>query len=313
MRATVVAWLALVAVNGALWVESRSVSREQAELSKQFAESSEQMERQRASSSERQRFEKLKALAHDKTPVEPLGIATLRDLLIEAERGLAVERLALDFRSAARLPAGLDGNRINASFQGSLDGLFGYLVRVEAMHLPLLTETFSLRSDGPGRSPGSRNTIAIRWLALWPLDVESAPIALVPAEVESLTAWIERPRPLDLGRDLFAFGNIAPEREARPLETAPEIEAASPELPETEDLVEEAPPSPELTGFVLVRPELESDVRRRVLAAMRYEGTVRLVQVGDHIGGYVVERIDARESVTLADAETGERLLLRLE
>ena len=135
----------------------------------------------------------------------------------------------------------------------------------------------------------------------------------MPAEVESLTAWIERPRPLDLGRDLFAFGNIAPELEVRPLETAPEIEAASPELPETEDVVQEVPPSPELTGFVLVRPELESDVRRRVLAAMRYEGTVRLVQVGDHIGGYVVERIDARESVTLADARTGERLLLRLE
>ena len=106
MRPTVVAWLALVAVNGALWVESRSVSREQAELRKQFAESSEQMERERASSSERQRFEKLKALAHDKTPFEPLGVAPLRDLLIEAERGLAVERLALDFRSAARLPAG---------------------------------------------------------------------------------------------------------------------------------------------------------------------------------------------------------------
>ena len=312
MRPAVVAWLALIAANGALWVESRSVSQEKAELSHQLSESSEQVERERASSSERQRFEKLKALAHDKIPVEPLGVAPLRDLLIEAERGLAVERLALDFRSAARLPAGLDGNRINASFQGSLDGLFGYLDRVEAMHLPLLTETFSLRSDGPGTSPGSRITIAIRWLALWPLDVESAPIALVPAEVESLTAWIERPRPLDLGRDLFAFGNIAPELEVRPLETAPEIEAASPELP-TEDLVQEAPPSPELTGFVLVRPELESDVRRRVLAAMRYEGTVRLVQVGDHIGGYVVERIDARESVTLADAGTGERLLLRLE
>ncbi len=313
MRPTVVAWLALVAVNGALWVESRSVSREQAELKKQFAESSEQVERERASSSERQRFETLKALAHDKIPVEPLGVAPLRDLLIEAERGLAVERLALDFRSAARLPAGLGGNRIDASFQGSIDGLFGYLDRVEAMRLPISTETFSLRCDGPGLSPGSRMTIAIRWLALWPLDVESAPIALVPAEVESLTAWIERPRPLDLGRDLFAFGNIAPELEARPLETAPEIEAAPPELPETEDLVHEASPSPELTGFVLVRPELESDVRRRVLAAMRYEGTVRLVQVGDHIGGYVVERIDARESVTLADAGTGERLLLRLE
>ena len=307
MRPTVVAWLALVAVNGALWVESHSVSRDQAELSALLAGSSEQVERERASLSKRQRFDKLKALAHDKT-AEPLGIAALRDLLIEAERGLAVERLALDFRSAARLPAGLDGNRINASFQGSLGGLFGYLDRVEAMHLPLSTETFSLRSDGPG----STITIAIRWLALWPLDVDSLPIAFLPAEVESLTAWSERPRPRSLGRDLFAFGNI-PELEARPHETAPEIEAAPPEPPETEAHIQEEPPSPELAGFVLVRPELESDVRRRVLAAMRFEGSVHLVQVGDHIGGYVVERIDARESVTLADAGTGERLLLRLE
>ncbi len=141
-------------------------------------------------------------------------------------------------------------------------------------------------------------------------------MALVPAEVQSLTAWMERPRPLDLGRDLFAFGHIAIELLAAHPETAPEIEAEPPEpdeTDETEDLVQQVPPNPELTGFVLVRPELESDVRRRVLAAMRYEGTVRLVQVGDHIGGYVVERIDARESVTLADAGTGEKLLLRLE
>ncbi len=307
MKPTVVAWLALVVVNGALWVESRSVAREQVELSNQFAASSNQVERERASSSERQRFEKLKALAHDKTQAEPLGIAPLRVVLIEAERGLAVERRALDFRSAARLPAGFDGNRINASYQGSLGGLFGYLSRVEAMQLPLSTDTFSLRSAG------STITLAIQWSALWPRDVESAPIALGPAEVESLAAWIERPPPLALARDLFAFGNIAPELESAPPETAPELEAAPPELPKTEGHVQEAPPSPELTGFVLVRPELESDVRRRVLAALRYEGTVRLVRVGDHIGGYVVERIDARESVTLADAGTGERLLLLLE
>ena len=311
MRPALVAWLALIAANGALWVESRSVSQEKAVLSHQLSESSEQVERERASSSERQRFENLEALARDKTPAEPLGIAPLRDLLIEAERGLAVQRLALDFRSAARLPADLDGNRIDASYQGSLDGLFGYLARVEAMQLPLLTETLSLRSAGSSLS--STITLAIRWLALWPHDVESAPIAIVPAEVESLTAWIERSRPLDLDRDLFAFGNIAPELEALPIETAP-APAAPRELLETEDVVREVvPPSPELAGFVLVRPELESDVRRRVLAAMRYEGTVRLVQVGDHIGGYVVERIDARESVTLADARTGKRLLLRLE
>lgn len=308
MRPTVVVvWLGLVAVNGALVVSGRSVSRERAALSARLAEISQQVESERASSSERQRLENLMVLAREKIPTEPLGIAPLRAFLTEAERGLAVERLALGFRPAAQIPAGFDGNRINASFRGSLDGLFAYLERLEAMRLPLSTEALTLRRDA------DVTTLVISWFALWPLDAEAAPEALVPVDVQSLTAWLDRPRPGNLGRDLFAFRNIPPELEAARSEIA---RLARPEPDVAEDVVQEAPPmrpSPELTGFVLVRPELETDVRRRVLAAMRYDGTVRLVKVGDRIGGYVVERIDARESVTLTDAGTGERLLLRLE
>ena len=64
---------------------------------------------------------------------------------------------------------------------------------------------------------------------------------------------------------------------------------------------------------MLARPELERDVARRVLAALRFEGEVRLFQVGDAVGDYVVEAIEARESVTLARRSDGRRLRLVLE
>jgi hypothetical protein len=73
------------------------------------------------------------------------------------------------------------------------------------------------------------------------------------------------------------------------------------------------PPPPRLTGFVIARAELESDVDRRVLAALRFEGELRLVGVGELVGSYRVEEIDARESVVLVHQESGERLELFLQ
>ena len=90
-----------------------------------------------------------------------------------------------------------------------------------------------------------------------------------------------------------------------PAELAPE--------PETAPAAPTAPDAPQLAGFVLARPELERDVARRVLAALRFEGEVRLFQVGDAVGDYVVEAIEARESVTLARRSDGERIRLILE
>jgi len=82
-------------------------------------------------------------------------------------------------------------------------------------------------------------------------------------------------------------------------------------------LVEDPEPAerkrPVLTGFVLARPELEPDVRRRVLAAIRYQGELRLVKVGDTMGEYRVERMEARESVTLTRADTGEVIRLAFD
>ena len=66
-------------------------------------------------------------------------------------------------------------------------------------------------------------------------------------------------------------------------------------------------------GFVLARPELEQDVARRVLAALRYEGEMWLVGKGDRVGSFVVESVDARESVTLRHQSSGETKVLRLE
>jgi hypothetical protein len=49
-----------------------------------------------------------------------------------------------------------------------------------------------------------------------------------------------------------------------------------------------------------------------VLAALRFDGELRLLGVGDPIGPYRVEEIDARESILLVDQESGERLKLYL-
>jgi hypothetical protein len=49
-----------------------------------------------------------------------------------------------------------------------------------------------------------------------------------------------------------------------------------------------------------------------VLAALRFEGELRLVGVGEVVGNYRVEEIVARESVFLVHQESGERLELLL-
>ena len=64
---------------------------------------------------------------------------------------------------------------------------------------------------------------------------------------------------------------------------------------------------------MIARPELETDVNRRVLAALRFEGELRLVSAGEVVGSYRVEEIDPRESVLLVHRETGERLKLFLK
>ena len=176
------------------------------------------------------------------------------------------------------------------------------------MFLPLSPENFALRGDA------SSVTLPVQWAARWPLAGNEGALELSPTEVSRLNQWLSvepRPRP---DRNIFSFrGDEAP-TEAVPLARASEIHP--PEIP-AEDRKQDAEPAeperPVLTGFVLARPELEPDVRRRVLAALRYEGEVHLVMVGDTIGDYVVDRMEARDSVTLSRVDTGERIRLTFE
>ena len=153
--------------------------------------------------------------------------------------------------------------------------------------------------------------LSMRWSAVWS-SAPSAPVAeLSPDVVSTLERYLAQPRAPAPGRDLFsreAGGGTSASNPAAVAVREPEIEAPAATRVESEAMDE----IPVLTGFVLARPELESDVRRRVLAAVRYGGELLLVKVGDDVGSYVVDRIEARESITLFHAATGETLLLRL-
>jgi hypothetical protein len=233
-----------------------------------------------------------------------LDIAELRDLLIGAERALDLDRLSLDFRPAQEAAKGREGGRVSASLGGSFDAVHEYLARVESLRLPLAPETFSLTAEESGRV-----LLAIEWNGLWSLpggDLEE----LSPADVAQLETWLATagdPRPV---KDLFSEGEASSPPPPGPkisglarVSTSESSGASEPSLP----------PPPRLTGFVIARPELEKDVGRRVLAALRFEGELRLVAVGDTVGSYRVEEIAARESVVLVHQETGERLKLFLE
>ena len=98
--------------------------------------------------------------------------------------------------------------------------------------------------------------------------------------------------------------------EQPPLPVVPTL-LQEPELPVPADARPRAD-IPDLTGFVLARPEVERDASRRVLAALRFEGEMHLVRVGDIVGSFRVAQIEARESVTLV-GEDGSQTVLRLE
>ena len=63
---------------------------------------------------------------------------------------------------------------------------------------------------------------------------------------------------------------------------------------------------PRLTGFVL------EGGNRPSVAAIRYEGRMWLVEAGDLIGPYRVEKLIAGEEVLLVEVDSGEELLLTL-
>jgi hypothetical protein len=303
MRAlSVVAFLLLA--NAGLVVLRQSASSERRELVDAASTQSLEADQARDSLERRRALDALIAQARTKT-VDPRDIGALRDVLVQAEQGLSIDRLSLEFRPEDRLPAAFGGSSVHASLRRRFEAIYDYLERLESMFLPLSPRTLALRGDL------SNVTLTIHWAARWPLAGDEGPLELSATQVSQLTQWLSlepRPRP---DRDIFSFGGAEAPPEASTVTRAPEV--ASPEM-----LVEDPEPAaeperPVLTGFVLARPELEPDVRRRVLAALRYEGEVRLVMVGDTIGEYVVERIEARASVTLTRIGTGERIRLTFE
>lgn len=313
---TVTVVVALVLANAALVILRQSASSERAALVDAASTLAREADQARLSTERTRELDALVAKARSKT-VGPRDIGALRDVLVKAEQGLSIDRLSLEFRpEEQQLPAEFGGSRVHASLRGRFEAIYDYLERLESMFLPLSPENLALRGDP------SSVTLTIQWAARWPLGNESA-LELSPTQVSRLNQWLSvepRPRP---DRDIFSFrvaeAPSAPVSLTRVSEIAP-TETTSPEDPKPAEPAEPAEPTepaeperPVVIGFVLARPELEPDVRRRVLAALRYEGEVRLVMVGDTLGGYVVERMEARESVTLTRADTGERIRLTFE
>lgn len=239
--------------------------------------------------------------------VENLDIALFRDRLIGAERGLDLDRISLDFRPDPNPSAGLSRGRIEASLNGSFDALYEYLRRVEALRLPLRPDELSLRPD----STSDKILLSVSWTALWGGGAGDRD-DFSDDEVARLERWLARKQSLPPQRDPFFSHHLAETGPASmPAVEHPSVGRSEGE-PASKDVVD-SPGTPTLTGFVLSRPELEKDLSRRVLAAVRFEGELRLVKIGDVVGPFRVERIDARERVVLVDRTTGERLQLFLQ
>ena len=312
MRTMTIVVVGLALANAALVILRQSASTERAALVDVASTLSREADQARLSTERRRELDALVVKARSYTE-DPRDIGALRDVLVEAEHGLSIDRLSLDFRPEEQLPSEFGGSRVHASLRGRFEAIYDYLERIEAMFLPLSPENFTLRGDG------SSVTLTVQWAARWPLGNESA-FELSPTEVSTLSEWLsEKPRPR-LERDIFSFRGAEAPLEAGLSTQASEIPPPGTPPEDLEHAVGPAEPAepaeperPVLTGFVLARPELEPDVRRRVLAALRYQGEVRLVMVGDTIGGYVVDRMEARDSVTLTRADTGERILLTFE
>ncbi len=306
MRAMTIVVVGLVLANAALVILRQSASSERAALVDASSTLSREADQARLSTERRRELDALVVKARSYTE-DPRDIGALRDVLVEAEHGLSIDRLSLDFRPEEQLPPEFGGSRVHASLRGRFEAIYDYLERIEAMFLPLSPENFMLRGDG------SSVTLTVQWAARWPLGGNEGAFELSPTEVSKLNEWLsEKPRPRP-ERNIFSFRGAEAPIEAVLLTQASEIPPPEEREHEVEPAEPAEPERPVLTGFVLARPELEPDVRRRVLAALRYEGEVRLVMVGDTIGGYVVDRMEARDSVTLTRADTGERILLTFE
>lgn len=301
MRVSVAALVALLLLNGAVAAMRDRLAEEQEGLRERAAEQETASE---LGASEEKRHRALATLierARVHGLPHRLGVGAIRDLLIDAQRGLSIDRLSLEFRPAEDTVAGQDGSQISAFLAGSFEGLFDYLARIESLKLPLTPRGLSLQQDS---AAGGGLGLNIRWTALW--EANGQPDT---SEVAALNAWLDRESPPHTGRDPFSETGREVVRGERVSE-APVLEAPAPvEPPSRRD---GSPEVPRLIGFVVARPELEADVTRRVLAALRYEGQLHLLGVGDRVGVYRVEALEARDRVELLDTVTNDRVVLEL-
>jgi hypothetical protein len=294
---------AVLVLDGALFLNLRRLEAARAELLARKAEAETLSDSSLRADELRLRIGELLKRTTGVMPEQALDIALLRDSLIAAERGLDVDRISLDFRPSSSPPAGFVGGGVGATLRGSFRALHEYLGRVEAFRLPLAAEEITLRSEDNGRA-----LLTIRFQAIWRIERPVDPMELTPGEVARLSAWLA-------SEDVSARGLPGRhpfQRRADLAALAPRAAPEPPPPPEQSSAGYE-PETPVLSGFVLARPELEADVSRRVLAALRFEGELRLLKVGDLVGGFRVERIDAPESVLLVDERTGEAFRLFLE
>ena len=309
MKASIFALALLLSLDGALYFRLRKLSSEKAELALRRDELSRKAEAERESGERDRRIEALVgegSRAMDGVD-EPLDIAALRDLLLRAERSLDIDRFSLDFRPAQDAPKGEEGGRIGANLGGSFDSLYEYLARIEELRLPLTPEAVTLRPEDTGRI-----LLTIEWNALW--DGENLALdGLSPSDIAELEKWLANEAAPPPARNLFSESATSASASAEPALTSesPALPGAS--ISSLASASEPSSPPPRLTGFVIARPELEPDVNRRVLAALRFEGELRLVGLGELVGSYRVEEIDPRASVLLVHQESGERLKLFLE
>lgn len=309
MKVSILALALLLSLDGALYWGLRRLSSEKADLALRRDELSQKVEALRETG---ERGRTIQALLREGSQSmgrvdRALDIAELRDLLLGAERGLDIDRFSLDFRPAQDAPKGQEGGRVSANLGGSFDAVYDYLGGVEDLRLPLAPEALSLRADDSGRI-----LLAIEWSGLWSGENRSLD-ELSSSDITRLESWLASEPAPGPARNLFSEGAVSTAPEDSP-RLAREIPARSePPTPSPSGVIEPSSPRPRLTGFVIARPELETNVNRRVLAALRFEGELLLVGVGEVVGSYRVEEIDARESVLLVHQESGERLKLFLE
>jgi hypothetical protein len=123
------------------------------------------------------------------------------------------------------------------------------------------------------------------------------PEELTEGTVLRLREWVaatELAQPQSPLRNLFGKTNVA--ASSTPVIAPPPMEKPA------------VPTGPVLKGFVYTRGAQEQP-----LAAIDYDRQMLLAQVGDVVGPYRVERVEAGEAVILVEEATGEKLELILK